>query len=107
MKVLIDRFHPQEQRSYRMEYEIDDYATSGMTVMDLLVYITKNIDPTLACYSHSVCNHGICKRCVLRINGKPALACTARVRDYDSLHLGPANQTHIIRDLVICQERED
>lgn len=106
MRVLIDRYHPGEDRAYQMEYVIDDYVAKGMTVMDLLVYITKNMDPTLAFYSHSVCNHGICKRCILKINGQPQLACTARVRDYESLHLSPANERQVIRDLVVCQGKE-
>ena len=106
MKVLVDRFHPRDQKNYQSEYAIDDYATEGMTVMDLLVYITQSIDPTLGIYSHSVCNHGICKRCVIRINGETALACTARVRDYESLHLSPANSSHVVRDLVIHMDKE-
>lgn len=101
MKVIIDRFHPQDRRAYQAEYELERGVTAGMTVMDLLVFITKNMDPTLGWYSHSVCNHGICKRCVLRINGEVGLACTARVRDYEALHLSPANTAHIVRDLVV------
>ena len=31
----------------------------GMTVMDLLDYISQNIDPSLGYYRHSVCNHGV------------------------------------------------
>lgn len=106
MKILVDRFHPRDQKPYQSEYEIEDYALRGMTVMDLLGYITRNIDPTLGIYNHSVCNHGICKRCVIRINGKPTLACTARVRDYESLHLAPANTTHVVRDLVVYMDKE-
>lgn len=106
MKILVDRFHPRDHISYQSEYEIDDYTAEGMTVMDLLQYISQNIDPTLGIYSHSVCNHGICKRCVIRINGKPELACTARVRDYESLHLAPANTSHAVRDLVVHMDKE-
>ena len=106
MKVLVEWFHPLERKHYQSEYEIDNYATQGMTVMDLLVYITENIDPTLGIYSHSVCNHGICKRCAIRINGMAALACTARVKDYDSLHLAPPNESHVVRDLVVYMDKE-
>ena len=101
MKVLIDRYQPETAELTPSEYEIDDAVTGGMTVMDLLAYISKNIDPSLGYYSHSACNHGVCGRCVLRVNGKPALACVTRVRDYDRLELAPANMDRAVRDLVI------
>lgn len=107
MNILIDRFHPQQRRAYQSSYHIDDRTATGMTVMDVLVYITQNIDPTLGIYSHSVCNHGICKRCVLRVNGEVALACTTRVSDYEELHLSPANSSHVIRDLVVHMDKEE
>ena len=93
-----------------MHIEKPDYAdylkelgeAGGMTVMDLLDYISQNIDPSLGYYRHSVCNHGVCGRCLLRVNGKPVLACIARVRDYGGdLLLQPAEGAQAIRDLVI------
>lgn len=102
MNVLIDRYRPSEGDYIRSAYEMDGSVTGGMTVMDLLDYISQNIDPSLGYYRHSVCNHGVCGRCLLRINGKPALACTARVRDYEGdLLLEPADRSRAVRDLVI------
>lgn len=101
MNVSAERYRPLEQDYVRSVYKIEDRVTGGMTVMDLLDYISQNIDPSLGYYRHSVCNHGVCGRCLLRVNGKPVLACTARVRDYGGeLLLQPAEGARPVRDLV-------
>ncbi len=102
MNVSAERYRPLEQDYVRSVYKIEDGVAGGMTVMDLLDYISQNIDPSLGYYRHSVCNHGVCGRCLLRVNGKPVLACIARVRDYGGdLLLQPAEGAQAIRDLVI------
>lgn len=101
MTVEIERYDPASQRSYQEEYRVEDSAAVGMTIADLLAYITRSIDPTLGYYSHSVCNHGICGRCMLQVNGKPVLACTAKVSDFGFLHLSPV-KGQALRDLVVA-----
>lgn len=101
MKVTVKRYKPAEQSYFYSEYMIDDRVLNGMTVMRLLDYITRNIDPTLGYYSHSVCYHGVCARCMLQVNGKQQLACTTRVQDYEELVLEPAKGRQPIRDLVV------
>ena len=100
MKVKISRFNPEEQRAWVQEYEVDTSACS-MTVMDVLEYIGNYLDHSLAYYKHSVCNHGICGRCSVRVNGKTKLACIERVDGYESLELEPASNRKVVRDLVI------
>lgn len=99
MLVKIARFDPDTSRAWEQEYEVDTTKQS-MTVMDVLDYIAKNLDPTLAYYRHSICNHGICGRCVLQVNGKTKLACTERADDYESLSLAPVTSFPVVRDLV-------
>lgn len=78
-----------------VSYQVPDKA---WTIMDVLEYITLNIDPTLAYYNHSTCRQGICARCLVKANGKVVLACTERAVG-EILVLEPANE-RVVRDLV-------
>ena len=72
----------------------------AFTVMDVLNYISEKLDPTLAYYAHSACNRGICGRWLLRVNGKPGLACETRVDPNAELLLEPAAGRAVVKDLV-------
>lgn len=100
MEVRIDRYDPDTQNSRVERFEIPQEICEGMTVMDVLGYIATQYDPTLAYYQHSVCNHGICGRCSLRVNGKVRLACITPVEGLTELHVAPADGRTVIRDLV-------
>lgn len=77
----------------------------GKTIQDLLVYISENYDKSLGYYSHSVCNRGICMRCIIRVNGKNTISCTTKVPDEDKIILEPASNREVIRDLVTVDNR--
>lgn len=99
MKVRIYRQNPEEGgEPFFQDYEVPVTTEDRYTVMDVLEYIYYNLDSSLAFYSHSVCNHGICGRCGVKINGKPGLACTHRVTEPE-LTLEPIN-SRVVRDLV-------
>ncbi len=100
MNVQIDRYDPDSGRSWVDTFQVLETDRCRMTVMDVLEYITLHLDPTVAYYRHSVCDHGICGRCALQVNGKAALACLAVANDYESLHLSPAAGRAVVRDLV-------
>lgn len=74
-------------------------AQPDWTVMDVLDYIFQNLDNTLAYFRHSICDHGICARCAMKINGKTALACVTVVGNLPELKLEPRNN-RVVRDLV-------
>ncbi|WP_209341486.1 2Fe-2S iron-sulfur cluster-binding protein [Flavonifractor sp. AGMB03687] len=99
MTVKIDRYDPESGRMWTDSFELPTLERR-MTVMDVLEYITLHLDPTVAYYHHSVCDHGICGRCTLKVNGKNALACLTVVNDLTELHLGPAAGRTVVRDLV-------
>ena len=81
-------------------YEVPSSKTT-VTVMDVLDYIYRNLDHTLAYYRHSSCNQGICGRCAVRLDGRIVLACAALVEPgTTSLSLAPASGT-VVRDLVV------
>lgn len=72
--------------------------TEGMSVMDALDYIYENLDGSLAYYDHAACNQGICRRCLVQIDGKPGLMCQTLVRG--NLTVDPLPRFALIRDLV-------
>ncbi len=102
MNISIKRTSPVNGASKMLKVVIDDSILSDMTVQNLLEYITCNVDPSLAYYCHSVCEHGVCKRCILKVNSKTVLACTTRVSSYSHLNIEPADVGDVVRDLVVC-----
>ncbi|MGI6623680.1 MAG: 2Fe-2S iron-sulfur cluster-binding protein [Acetivibrionales bacterium] len=100
MKVEIERYRPDTGEKRKDCFEVPVTNDRRMTVMDLLDYISLNLDGSLSYYKHSACNHGICGRCSLQVNGKTRLACLTVVNDYDTLTLSPANGRKVIKDLV-------
>lgn len=95
VKVNIQRFDG--IKTYTSTYEIP-IDTAGYSVMDLLDYIYQNLDNTLAYYRHSICNQGICARCMLKVDGTPVLACMHRPSGAE-ITLAPRTGK-VIRDLV-------
>jgi len=78
-------------------YEIE--INKDKTIMQALEYITLNQDPSLGYYAHSVCNQGICARCLVKANGKSVYMCLEKVGEEDLL-LEPINDK-VVRDLVV------
>jgi len=99
VKVDVHRYDPESGRKWIDTYEVCTTERS-MTVMDVLEQISSNIDNTLAFYKHSVCNHGICARCAILVNGRARLACTELVSNYESISLAPLANRSLVRDLV-------
>jgi succinate dehydrogenase/fumarate reductase-like Fe-S protein len=72
--------------------------SEGMSVLDALIWIRNNADPSLA-FRYSCINANACKECVLKVDGKTAYACTARLGDKGAT-VGPLTNKPLIRDLV-------
>ena len=68
--------------------------------MSLLGYLTTHMDPTIAYYHHSVCDHGICGRCTMQVNGKICLACITSVAGMNEVRIAPVPSRTCVRDLV-------
>lgn len=102
MKVRVYRFDPELVAQGRFdEFEVPvPTGEDSWSVMDVLDYISLELDPSLAYYRHSACNHGICGRCVLQVNGKTRLACLHIVDPGQPLVLEPAAKRQRVRDLV-------
>jgi succinate dehydrogenase/fumarate reductase-like Fe-S protein len=99
MKAKIYRFDPEKDAApYYQDYELPITREDRYTAMDVLQYVYDFLDTTLSFFSHSVCNHGICGRCTIRINGSTKLACTYLVEE-DELTIEP-KAGRVIKDLV-------
>lgn len=73
-----------------------DRNEMGPMVLDALIYIKKDVDPTLG-FRRS-CREGICGSCAMNINGKNTLACLTPIEDDVVIH--PLPHMPIIRDLI-------
>lgn len=102
MRVKIFRFDPCiDKEGYFQGFSVPFSQDDHWTVMDVLDYISINFDSSLAYFKHSACDHGICGRCALKVNGQVKLACTCTINKDEELIIEPKNDSSIIRDLVI------
>ncbi|UCD92712.1 MAG: succinate dehydrogenase iron-sulfur subunit [Methanobacteriota archaeon] len=101
MVVLrILRYDPAEDgRPAFREYEID--AIPGMTILDALIHIKENVDPSLT-FRRS-CRSAICGSCAVTANGKNLLACNTQLSDLKKkrIVLEPLPGFPILRDLAV------
>ena len=73
----------------------------NQTVLDVVTYIQRRLDPTLA-YRYA-CRVGMCGSCAMTVNGVPRWTCRTHVDKVvrsDSLTIGPLRNLPVVRDLV-------
>ncbi len=81
------------------EYEVP--RQPSQTVLDVVTYIQRALDPTLA-YRYA-CRVGMCGSCAMTVNGVPRWTCRTHVDKVvrnESLQIGPLRNLPVIRDLV-------
>jgi succinate dehydrogenase / fumarate reductase, iron-sulfur subunit len=95
----IYRFDPDLDENPRIDtYEVD-LGGCGPMVLDALIKIKNEIDPTLT-FRRS-CREGICGSCAMNIGGTNTLACTKSCRDLDGeVRIYPLPHLPVIKDLV-------
>jgi fumarate reductase iron-sulfur subunit len=74
---------------------------NNQTVLDVVTYIQRRLDPTLA--YRFACRVGVCGSCAMNVNGRPRWTCRTRVSQVagdGKLDLAPLSNLPIIRDLV-------
>ncbi len=89
------------QRGTAEETHLDTFEVpyrDGMSVLDALIWIRVNADPSLA-FRYSCINANACKECVVKVDGKTEYACTARLTD-GGVTVRPLSNKSLIRDLV-------
>jgi len=89
---------PKEKPTYKSyKVQSDDIK---QTVLDGLLYIKENEDPTLAFRHH--CHNGKCGSCAVNINGKNVLACSTPIDDKQEVQkISPLPNIPVVKDLVL------
>ena len=93
------RWDPDSGENPRVDnYEID-IDKCGPMVLDALIYIKNDIDPTLT-FRRS-CREGICGSCSMNIGGTNTLACTRGIAEYKGdISIYPLPHMQVKKDLV-------
>ncbi len=73
------RYNPDEDANPRMDIYRVDLDSCGPMVLDALIKIKNEIDPTLT-FRRS-CREGVCGSCAMNIGGGNTLACTKAISD--------------------------
>jgi len=99
-KFRIYRFDPDSGENPRVdEFEVD-MASCGPMVLDALIKIKNEIDPTLS-FRRS-CREGICGSCAMNIDGMNTLACTRACSEVakDDVSIHPLPHMPVVKDLI-------
>ena len=93
------RWNPDDTQNPRIDtFEIDLDAIGPM-VLDALIHIKNEIDPTLT-FRRS-CREGICGSCAMNIDGGNTLACTKPIEELrGAVNVYPLPHMAVVKDLV-------
>lgn len=95
MSLRVRRGGPDEEPrhdTFEVPYE------PGASVLDALIWIRRDIDPTLA-VRYSCVSANACRECMVLVDGKVEYACTARLLS-GTMTVEPLANKRLIRDLV-------
>ncbi|CAL1686263.1 unnamed protein product [Lasius platythorax] len=97
----IYRWNPDksDEKPYMQKYKVD-LNSCGPMVLDALIKIKNEIDPTLT-FRRS-CREGICGSCAMNIGGTNTLACISKIEKNtsSSCDVYPLPHMYIVKDLV-------
>jgi len=95
----IYRWTPEDGRNPRVDTYYVDTDDCGPMVLDALIWIKNNVDPTLT-FRRS-CREGICGSCAMNIDGTNTLACTKGADDVrGAVKIYPLPHMPVVKDLV-------
>jgi len=98
-RFTIYRYDPESGANPRYDRFELDLATTGPMVLDALIKIKNELDPTLT-FRRS-CREGICGSCAMNINGRNHLACTTAIAELSGdIRITPLPHMEVIKDLV-------
>ena len=102
IKFLIYRYN--SQKKGRLQYDSFQVPfNKGMTVLDVIVYIYKHLDPTLA--FRYECRQGICGTCGVMLNKKPVLSCSTQIDStIRTQMIEPLANFSVEKDLIVNLE---
>lgn len=95
----IYRWNPDkpEEKPHMQEYTVD-LNNCGPMVLDALIKIKNEIDPTLT-FRRS-CREGICGSCAMNIGGVNTLACISKIETSGRTKIYPLPHMYVVKDLV-------
>lgn len=98
-KFIVYRYDPDSGENPRTDTYTVDLDRCGPMVLDALLKIKNEIDPTLT-FRRS-CREGICGSCAMNIDGSNTLACTKDIADIDGdVRIYPLPHMPVVKDLV-------
>ena len=93
------RWNPDDKETPSTDTYYVDMDNCGPMVLDALIHIKNEIDPTLT-FRRS-CREGICGSCAMNIGGTNTLACTKAVKDFrGKVKVYPLPHMKVVKDLV-------
>jgi len=99
--VKILRQNPMlNEEPHYVRYEVPFDTDRKTSVMNVLEYVSDNLDPSLAYYVS--CHVGLCGGCLMKINGQLSLACREEVGG--DLVIEPSPRGRVVRDLLVVPE---
>ena len=104
-KCRIYRWSPDDDQNPRLDTYYVDLNDCGTMVLDLLIKIKNEADPTLT-FRRS-CREGVCGSCAMNVNGQNVIACTKAIKDLGSgdINIYPLPHMPVIKDLVPSLDR--
>ncbi len=98
-KFRIYRWNPDSGENPRIDTYFIDLDDCGPMVLDALIKIKNEIDPTLT-FRRS-CREGICGSCAMNIDGENTLACIKGIDEIrGDVRIYPLPHMHVVKDLV-------
>lgn len=98
-RFKVYRYDPDDGQNPRVDVYDIDLDTCGPMVLDALIKIKNEIDPTLT-FRRS-CREGICGSCSMNIDGMNTLACIKAIADIKGdVNVYPLPHMEVVKDLV-------
>ena len=98
-KFKVYRYDPDSGANPRYDSYSIDLDKCGPMVLDALIKIKNEIDPTLT-FRRS-CREGICGSCSMNMDGRNGLACTTAIEDIKGeVRITPLPHMDVVKDLV-------
>jgi succinate dehydrogenase / fumarate reductase iron-sulfur subunit len=94
------RYDPEAEGNPRWDSYVVDLDKVGPMVLDALIHIKNEIDPTLA-FRRS-CREGVCGSCAMNIGGRNTVACTKGWDEFGqgALTIAPLPHQPVVKDLI-------
>jgi len=91
--------NPDDGENPRVDSYVVDLDSCGPMVLDAIIKIKNEIDPTLT-FRRS-CREGICGSCAMNIDGTNTLACTRPISDFKGdVKINPLPHLPVVKDIV-------